>query len=351
LIFWQYYLESDPRLVGFYALALNGGCLTGLLTSRSSWKLFLPISCIVSATALVLLAFVGPPAPSAFRWITILVLGIAAGVLSSRLTAGISPALHAAPAQIANLCGAYFGGGALLATLLLDGSNAIGQPDFGPALLAVVPLLLLVITRTNPPLRQVPDPPVRNLRPLATSLLTGLIFFQVGNEWVLAVWLPFFLIHRLGTSPALAISMLAIHFIFLLLGRAVAKTLLPIVNHRRLLLAAVALSIAGYLLLATAASVPTASSAVILVGVALGPVFPIAAENLDRNFSHSSVRRLLLAAVSGAMFEPCFTGFVCAAFGVPSIMFVPALGSLAVCAIALLMLLESRLMGESELVY
>lgn len=174
-----------------------------------------------------------------------------------------------------------------------------------------------------------------------------LLFFQIGNEWTLAAWLPFCLIHGMGASPNTAMLLLAIHFVFLLVGRWLAKSLLTVVPHRRFLMTGVALSIVGYVLLATARNVEIATTAVIVIALALGPVFPVAAENLDRELS-SSVDRILVSALSGAAVGPCLAGFLCHGFGVAQVMIIPALGSVIVCVIALLIMLEAQLMGAVD---
>lgn len=346
LIGWDYHLEADPRLLGLHAFALNAGSLAGLFV-RGPMKYF----ALLCAAAFAALAFAGPPTPVISRLLVLSALGLAMGAMSARLGAAIGPALHAAPAYVASIGGVYFGAGALVAALLLDAGYSFAQPELGPALLSTLPLLYLVLTRKHSQEAPPAVPRDRNVRPIATSLLSLLLFFQIGNEWVIAVWLPFFLTHRLGASPPVAISLLAVHFVFLLFGRWLAKALLPILNHRRFLLAGIALSIVGYVLLATALTLPTATTAVILIGLALGPVLPVATEKLDRNLSGASVRRILLAAMAGASFEPFLAGFVAAGYGAPNIMFVPAVGAIAVCVIALLMMLESRLMGGSEIAH
>jgi fucose permease len=142
--------------------------------------------------------------------------------------------------------------------------------------------------------------------------------------------------------------MLAIHFLFLVLGRWGARILLPIVNHRRLLLGGIGLSMCAYLLLVSARTVAGATTAIMLIGVALGPVLPITTENLQRDLPISSARRILLAAVFGAAVEPWLAGYFGENSGVAQIMIVPAVGAVAVCFIALLIMLEARLMGATE---
>ena len=63
-----------------------------------------------------------------------------------------------------------------------------------------------------------------------------LLFFQFGNEWSLAGWLPLFLIRRVGLSPSSALLVLMLYWAFLMGGRLGAVAILPRVRHGRLLL-------------------------------------------------------------------------------------------------------------------
>ena len=73
------------------------------------------------------------------------------------------------------------------------------------------------------------------MRSPGAVLFSLLLFFQFGNEWAVAGWLPLFLIQRLGISPATSLLMLALYWLALLVGRVVAQWILPRVRHARLL--------------------------------------------------------------------------------------------------------------------
>ena len=65
-------------------------------------------------------------------------------------------------------------------------------------------------------------------------LFSLVLFFQFGNEWAIAGWLPLFLSQRLGMSPADSVLILALYWMALLVGRLVAQWMLPLVRHTRL---------------------------------------------------------------------------------------------------------------------
>ncbi len=71
-----------------------------------------------------------------------------------------------------------------------------------------------------------PPPPhntLSELRSTGAVLLSLLLFFQLGNEWALAGWLPLFLSQRLGISPPSALGMLALYWLALTVGRAAPR--------------------------------------------------------------------------------------------------------------------------------
>jgi fucose permease len=194
---------------------------------------------------------------------------------------------------------------------------------------------------------------------VATVLFSLLLFFQFGNEWALAGWLPLFLIRRLGSNPAAAIFALAAYFLFLVVGRWLARALLPVLSHRRLLLASIVLAMSGYLLLAASTTFSGAYTAIVIIGLGFGPIYPLVVENLDNRFAYQPgfYNGIFSVAITGAMAAPWLLGYVCQYFGMQYVVLVPAAGSVAVCVLALLIMLEGHLMrerrpsGRGELLY
>jgi len=189
------------------------------------------------------------------------------------------------------------------------------------------------------------------LRRIALILLSLLLFLQFGTEWAIAGWLPLFLIHRLGSNPALAIAVLAIYFFALMTGRLVAQKLLTRAHPRRLLVASVALSVCGLLLLTFTNSLTAATVAVIVIGAGFAPIFPVVAERLDHRFSFHPAfySGTISIAVTGALTAPWLLGFVNASFGMQYVMLLPAIGSVLVLLVSLLLMFEAHLMDDKPL--
>src|SRR5207253_8836807 len=79
----------------------------------------------------------------------------------------------------------------------------------------------------QPTLRQA----LEDFRSPGAVLFALLLFFQFGNEWSIAGWLPLFLIRWLGLSAPAALIILALYWLFLMTGRLVAVAVLPRMRH------------------------------------------------------------------------------------------------------------------------
>jgi fucose permease len=188
---------------------------------------------------------------------------------------------------------------------------------------------------------------LRDLRSIGAVLFSLLLFFQFGNEWVVAGWLPLFLIHRLGANPVWAIFALAAYFLALTAGRLAVQPLLRRVSHRKLLLGSIFTAMAGYLLLSLTQWMAGAWVAVLIIGAGFAPIYPVIAETLDDRFCYHPgfYNGLFSIAITGAMLAPWLLGYVDNYLGMRYVMLLPAFGSIVVLILALLIMLEAHLMG------
>lgn len=366
LIAWQYHIDTNPQLIGLHFLALNAGYVVAAIVAqrllmRLSIRSLALAACAVACGSLLALSFLVPPVAPGWRMLGLAFVGAAGGALATALFYLLSPYFSAAPAAMVNLTGVLFGWGCLLSTLIVSVTYFAGSVQIETALLAVVPLVYFVIFAANRlpaarqpvPLRQEEDShrqSLRDVRSIGAALFALLLFFQFGNEWAIAGWLPLFLIHRLGTNPVWAIFALAGYFLALMVGRLAVQPLLASVNHRRLLLVSVVFAMLGYLLLSFTASLSGAWAAVLLIGAAFAPIYPLVAERLDHRFSYHPgfYNGIFSIAITGAMCAPWLLGYVDSAFGIRYVMLLPACGSIAVFVLALLIMLESRLMTDRK---
>ncbi len=106
----------------------------------------------------------------------------------------------------------------------------------------------------------------------------------------------------------------------------------------------------GYLLLSFTTSLAGAWVAVLVIGAGFAPIYPLIAESLDDRFSfHSGFYNSIFSiAITGAMCAPWLLGYVDSILGIRYVMLLPALGSVAVLVLALLIMLEARLMTDNK---
>ncbi len=375
VVAWNYHVDVEPQIIGLHFLALSIGYVLAA-TVGQSWVRWMPLrtlallSCGLATLSLGALGVLGPPVLTIYRIIGCGLVGVAAGGLSTALLYASEPYFADSPAAAANVAGSLLGIGCLVSTVSTAVTYSIGAVDiFGlqvaplqleMALLAAIPglfFLLFFANRFSVARRPVGEREedlhramLADLRSIATVLFSLLLFFQFGNEWVIAGWLPLFLIHRFGINPAYAIGILAFYFFALIFGRLIAQALLEWFNHRRLLLGSIVLAMVGYIVLSFAQTAWGALIAVAIIGAGYAPIYPLIAERLDDRFSYHPGfwNGTVSIAITGAMCAPWVLGYVDQFFGVEYLMVVPALGSLAVCILSILLMYEAHLMGEKK---
>lgn len=360
MVAWRYYMGQDSRLIGLHFFALDGSMLAVHLVARryvnaGSVRWVMITGSIISAVGLLVLSFVLPPAPMGLRLAGLVVVGAGVGVIFSGLFYLIRPFQQSSAAATVNFNGALFGFGSLFVTLLIGGTYYLYTIQFEMLSLATMPLIFLamwwrqrqtVLDIAEP--TQVPMVRIRNLGSIAAALFSLLLFFQFGNEWSIATWLPLFLVRRLGSDPESAVFVLALYFFALIAGRAGAQLLLRRVDHAELLMVSTVTAILGYFGLSMTSSLIGASAAVVLIGAGFASIYPLVAEKVGRRFgAHPGFYdSIFLAALCGAIFQPASLGFVDYYLGLGYVMLLPAFGTLAVFVLLLLIMLEAKLMAE-----
>lgn len=375
VVAWNYHIDLAPQIIGLHFLALSIGYVLTSIVSQSSvrWmslRTLALLSCGMAAISLGALGVLGPPVPVGYRILGSGLIGVAAGGLSTALLYASEPYFADAPAAAANVAGSLLGCGCLMSTIFTGVTYSLGTVEIygvlvGPlqldmAALALIPglfFLLFLVNRYSLARRPVGDREedqhremLKDLRSIATLLFSLLLFFQFGNEWAIAGWLPLFLIHRFGINPAYAIGILAFYFFALIFGRLIAQALLEWFNHRKLLLGSVLLAMVGYIVMSFAQTAFGALIAVALIGAGYAPIYPLIAERLDDRFSYHPGfwNGTVSIAIAGGMLAPWVLGYVDQFLGVEYVMVMPALGSLAVCILSILLMYEAHLMGEKK---
>jgi predicted MFS family arabinose efflux permease len=365
VITWHYHTDAEPNVIGLHFLGMSAGFVfASQMLSRPLSQMPVPTVGICSTglgfVSLMALNFLSPPAAQVWRIAALTVAGCAAGGLTHSLFCANEAIFEQAPASAANRAGALFVGGALLATIVAGVTYFGGSPKTPTALLAIVPAVYLAVLFRNrfwlarEAVRHdgedILRDTLRDLHSIAAMLFALLILFQFVCEWAIAGWLPLFLIHTLGINPATAIWALALYFLALMAGRLLAQFLLPIVSHRKMLLFGVALAMAGYLLLSLTSFTAIALAAAVVIGCGHAPIYPLVAERLHDRLSYHTgfYSGSISLAIAAAMATPWLLGYVAESFGMSWVMLIPAIASIVVLVLAILIMLESRLMGGRQ---
>lgn len=361
---WQHHLSSDYGVVGWYFVGLIVGLVSSTwisptLMERKGTGWTLALACGLAGTAFLYLAFVSPPASPWWRVAGMAVIGVAAGLLHRAIFHAISPIYRHDPVATVNLAGILFGLGCLTVALLISGVFYIYTAPSIQVWIAVIPALFgwgCLKARFSPhavPPQPSPNVILSELRSPAAVLLSLLLFFQLGNEWAIAGWLPMYLSQRLGISPAAALETLALYWAALLIGRVGAQWFLPRWRHGRVLTASVLGSMLGCVILLATDNQFGAVMGILLVGASYAPIYPLVVEKIGRRFPYyhpGYYNGIFSFALAGGLLAPCMLGYFASLWGIQVVMALPLCGSLVVVGLLMVLWLEARFSTHAEAV-
>ncbi len=353
-----YHIQPDFGTAGNYFLVLGAGVAAGgALALRCSHKTslgrLLGAGCFTAALAVLLLSAAAPPAQIWYQTMALLITGAAAGIVNTAVLEGMSTSYQSNPAPVTLLAGIYFGAGSVLAALLL--AQTFGEQGATKllAIVAFAPIAAgVAFSHAHIPRSEVAEvsvqQTVRDLRSPLAVLFALLLFFQFGNEWSIAGWLPVFLIDRLGISPATAVTLLALYWAALMLGRVAASRLLPVVRHGRMLAASAFCALFGCTLL-TAGSRFGVIFGLLLTGLGFSAIYPLVAERIASRFSYyhpGYFNGIFTFALMGGILSPFVLGHLAAGSGLNAIPMAAMAGSCAVFGLVLLIWLGRKVSGS-----
>jgi fucose permease len=355
---WGYYRDPPEfTAVGNYFLSMATGLVASpwlagrLLAGRSSWFL-LVFACAISCAALAYLALVSSFTSEWLRAAGLLVLGLGAGLLNRALFQNISSRYREDAAGTVNRGGIWYGLGCLSATLLVFGTFYVYTVPSIIVLMSLAPAVFAGIYAKKLDRPASPEgvhptiwEALEDFRRPGAVLFALLLFFQFGNEWSIAGWLPLFLIRRVGLSPKTSLLILASYWLFLMTGRLVAVSLLPRVRHGRLLSASVLAALFGCLVLFFTNNAFGAATAVAFIGVGYATMDPLVAEKIGRRFPYyhpGFFNGIFSFAMIGGLLAPATLGYAAEQGGVGVVMGIPLLGTCMVVALLLAIWVESK---------
>ena len=284
------------------------------------------------------------------------IVGFAAGLLHTAIFHAISPMYRHDPAATVNLAGILFGLGCFSLAILISGTFYLYTAAAVQVWIAVIPAVFGWMYWRTPFPREIaphptaPGPALLDLHSIGAVLLSLLLFFQLGNEWALAGWLPLFLSQRLGISPPTALGMLALYWLALTVGRAASQWILPRARHGRLLLTTVTAAMFGCVILGATNNKFGAIAGILLVGGAFAPIYPLVVEKIGHRFPYyhpGFYNGIFSLAMAGGLLTPGLMGYFASLWGLSGIMTLPLIGSIVVFLLVMLIWLESRLSSHT----
>jgi fucose permease len=288
-------------------------------------------------------------------------LGFAAGVVAASVMAALEEIYSGAMGALASSAGVLFGCGAFLSTAAIALSYAAGSETAATLILAALSLAYAIVFGFGRAPSDMRSSEVREQnrrlaacarrsRTVGTFLFGALVFLQSGMEWGVAVWLGFFFVRRFGVNPLWGIWTAAIYLLLLTVARVSCRGMIARTGHRKWLFTSTSVSVLGCIILAQASSPIPAWSAVCLVALGFAPIYPLLADTANELFGYTPAfyNGMFAVGITGAMTTSCVLGFIELAAGMRFVMFVPAVGSIAVLGLALLSELEAHLMADSK---
>jgi len=358
---WGYHRDPPEFIaVGNYFLAFAAGIglaasVARPIMSRHGLRFLLVSACTLSSLSLAYLGLVSPPASQWWRVAGLLTLGTGAGLLNMALFHAISRTYQADSAGTVNRGGIWYGLGCLAATALVAGTFYAYSVRTILILMAVIPAVFGAIyirssyssarVGAHPTLREA----VEDFRSPGAVMFALLLFFQFGNEWSVAGWLPLFLIRRVGLSPIMSLLILMLYWAFLMSGRLGAVAILPRVRHGRLLIGSGIAALFGCLILFYTNNWFGAATAAAFIGAGYASIYPLVAEAIGRRFPYyhpGFFNGIFSLALLGGLLAPATLGYAAASQGVGVLIGLPLIGTFLVMILLLMIWLESKVTGR-----
>lgn len=360
---WGYHLRPSFIEVGRYFLALAVGLLASvgvghLLLPRCGIKVGLVAANLLACGGFLFLAVASPPAPAAWRLWGVLCIGFSAGLLNAGIFHTISPLYQIDRAATVNFAGLLFGCGSLFTALMVAGTYYVYTVPSILVLFAAIPgLYAIVCYRHNFAPSAAPESlplaqALRDFRSPGAVLFSLLLFFQFGNEWSIAGWLPLFLIRRLGISPKDSLLLLAEYWGALVIGRVISQFVLKRASRAMMLNGSILSALLGMIVLASTNNLFGAVMGILFIGAGFASIYPLVVEKIAKRFPYyhpGFYNGLFSFAMTGGFLAPWTLGYFVESRGIEAVMIVPLVGTLVVFLLVLLIMLEAKLSSLSEI--
>ncbi len=345
-----FYLTEEHAAGGW----LFGAAGAGLLLSnwvRFGKNALATGGCLLAAAAL--LSFEAVPALVNFAWQAVawFLVGFSAGLVNRALIGGLGDAYRASPASAIAKSGLSFLLGCFASAFLMALGFQFGFVSQTPAALAVLPAGFAVYywrqpLPVSPPL---PAPLFQEFSRFSLLTITAALLLQCGSEWLVGGWVPVFLSHRIGLGPEDALWLLTAYWFALIGGLFGGWYVTARVRRGRVLLLSAALVLAACFLLGSTNNMPGATVSVLVLTLGFSGLSCLLTQSLSARlpgYHAVALNRLLSVTLAGGLFSAWLAGLLAAWGGLTAILILPAVNSLLVAALLLVLWLESKVTGR-----
>lgn len=272
------------------------------------------------AAIVVCSLFVAAASSLAVLFAAFLLLGISVGVPMSAVSLFVGRAFPDRCARLLTFLNFTWSIGALAAPLLA--ARVLVHHSYRTAYLLLASASAIAALACAFALKDSPEPPrispvhagFPNLRLIAVFALAA--FLQVGVENTSAAWLTTYALRATGEGIVLAAASTSLYWVGFVASRGAASLLLLRMNPAMLFRRSIFLALSAGVLLAIAPSVVARSIAMLCLGIALAPVFPLIVAGSFARARHTSDSRWVLASAGfGGSVLPWLAGWISAHTG------------------------------------
>lgn len=306
----------DDSRAGFLLFAYYAGTSIGALLCGRRHVRTLTLGFVALAVACFAVTVVGRN----FLYPVYLLLGICVGVPMTAVTMHTGRTFGARSAAPLTFLNFSWSAGALVAPLLasrllLGHTFRTAYGILGcAALFAAIACAPQLEEAPGPPPASDQDSPLRNSRLIALFAL--LAFLEVGIENTAGSWMATYVLRTSGANPAWAAGASSVFWMGFLASRGISALLLLRVDSARLLRIAM---FAGAVAAAALLALPRTTAhvfAMIILGAALAPIFPLVLATFFAHVRQSSDSRWVLSLCGlGGSVLPWLTGWLSAQSG------------------------------------
>jgi fucose permease len=333
---------------GLLFLCYFAGTTLGAIFCRGNYTRSLALSfLLMSACCLGITIATRPLLPFAF-----FLLGISNGIPMSAVNLFVGRSFPLRCAPMLTFLNFSWSAGALMAPLLA--ARVLLHHDERAAYLllsglaAVASLACALLLQDAPEAPRSPQASTRTAHLRLILVFAFATFLQVGVENTAVTWLASFILRSTGAGAAQAAAASSLYFLGFLASRGLSSLLLLRADSTRVFRIAVLTALAAALLLFVLPSTASRSGAMLLLGAALAPIYPLVIASFFARARHSSDTRWILATAGfGGSILPWLAGWISSHTGSLRMGLLTIPAALAVMTL-LLPVLRSTTQGEGR---